>query len=48
MFGINIDREGQVALHDQVAAELRRAIAEGEDGSGERGPWRRTSLQCSE
>lgn len=33
-----IDRDEPVALHDQVAAEIRRAIAEGEAGPGERLP----------
>ena len=30
MFDVNIDRSGPVALHDQVAAQIRRAIADGE------------------
>ena len=38
MFTVNIDRSEQVPLHDQVAAEIRRAIAEGEAGPGERLP----------
>src|ERR1700688_1872421 len=38
MFDVNIDRTSPVALHDQVAAQIRRAIAEGEAGSGERLP----------
>jgi GntR family transcriptional regulator len=38
MFGIRIDRNEQVALHDQVAAEIRKAIAEGEAAPGERLP----------
>jgi GntR family transcriptional regulator len=38
MFDLNIDREEPVALHDQVAAEIRRAIAEGEAGPGDRLP----------
>jgi GntR family transcriptional regulator len=38
MFDVNIDRDEPVALHDQVAAEIRRAIAEGEAGSGDRLP----------
>ncbi|HEY6426320.1 MAG TPA: GntR family transcriptional regulator [Acidimicrobiales bacterium] len=38
MFDVNIDREEPVALHDQVAAEIRRAIAEGEAGPGDRLP----------
>ncbi|HVC67823.1 MAG TPA: winged helix-turn-helix domain-containing protein [Acidimicrobiales bacterium] len=35
---MRIDRDEQVALHDQVAAEIRRAIAEGEAAPGERLP----------
>jgi GntR family transcriptional regulator len=38
MFDVNIDRAEPVALHDQVAAEIRRAIAEGEAGPGDRLP----------
>lgn len=38
MFGIRIDRDEQVALHDQVEAEIRKAIAEGEAAPGERLP----------
>jgi GntR family transcriptional regulator len=38
MFSVNIDRDDSVLLHDQVAAEIRRAIAEGEAGPGERLP----------
>jgi GntR family transcriptional regulator len=38
MFDVNIDRSGPGALHDQVAAQIRRAIAEGEAGPGERLP----------
>src|ERR1700679_3704792 len=38
MFTVNIDRSDPVLLHDQVAAEIRRAIAEGEAGPGERLP----------
>jgi GntR family transcriptional regulator len=33
-----IDRDSPVLLHDQVAALIRRAIAEGEKGPGERIP----------
>jgi GntR family transcriptional regulator len=33
-----IDKDEPVALHDQVAAEIRRAIAEGEAAQGERLP----------
>jgi GntR family transcriptional regulator len=38
MLEVNIDREDPLALHDQVAAEIRRAIAEGEAGPGDRLP----------
>jgi len=38
MFEVHIDRDEQLALHDQVAAEIRRAIADGEAGPGERLP----------
>ena len=35
---LRIDKDEPVALHDQVAAEIRRAIAEGEAAQGERLP----------
>jgi GntR family transcriptional regulator len=38
MIGVKIDREETVALHDQVAAEIRRAIGAGEAAPGERLP----------
>lgn len=38
MFNVKIDRSEPVALHDQVAAEIRRAIADGEAGPGDRLP----------
>jgi len=38
MLSVKIDRAEPVALHDQVAAEIRRAIAEGEARPGERLP----------
>ena len=38
MFHVKIDRSDSLALHDQVAAEIRRAIAEGEAGAGDRLP----------
>jgi GntR family transcriptional regulator len=38
MLSVNIDRDDPALLHDQVAAEIRRAIAEGEAGPGERLP----------
>ena len=36
--GVNIDRSDPAHLHEQVAAEIRRAIAEGEAKPGERLP----------
>ena len=41
MFEVQLDRSCPFALHDQVAAEIRRAIAEGEAGPGERLPLAR-------
>ncbi|HWD55327.1 MAG TPA: GntR family transcriptional regulator [Acidimicrobiales bacterium] len=38
MITVNVDRSDPLPLHDQVAAEIRRAIAEGEAGPGERLP----------
>ncbi|HEV2253091.1 MAG TPA: GntR family transcriptional regulator [Streptosporangiaceae bacterium] len=38
MLDVNVDRCGPVLLHDQVAAQIRRAIAEGEAAPGERLP----------
>jgi GntR family transcriptional regulator len=38
MFPVKVDRNEKVLLHDQVAAEIRRAISEGEAGPGERLP----------
>jgi GntR family transcriptional regulator len=38
MLGVNIDRSDPLPLHDQVAARIRRAIAEGEASPGERLP----------
>jgi GntR family transcriptional regulator len=38
MFRVNLDRAEPTALHEQVAAEIRRAIAEGEAQPGERLP----------
>jgi GntR family transcriptional regulator len=38
MFPGKIDRSDTAALHDQVAAEIRRAIADGEAGPGDRLP----------
>jgi GntR family transcriptional regulator len=38
MFVVNVDRSEPIPLHDQVAGEIRRAIAEGEADPGERLP----------
>jgi GntR family transcriptional regulator len=38
MFPVKVNRSDPLALHDQVAGEIRRAIAEGEAGPGERLP----------
>jgi GntR family transcriptional regulator len=38
MLSVKIDRAEQVDLHQQVASEIRRAIADGEAGPGERLP----------
>jgi GntR family transcriptional regulator len=41
MLDVNVDRSGSLPLHDQVAAQIRRAIAEGEAAPGERLPLAR-------
>jgi len=38
MLDVNVNRSDPDPLHDQVAAQIRRAIAEGEAGPGERLP----------
>ncbi len=38
MFEVNLDRSGAPPLHDQVAAQIRRAIVDGEAGPGDRLP----------
>jgi GntR family transcriptional regulator len=38
MFQVSVDRADQTALHQQVAAEIRRAIADGEAAPGDRLP----------
>jgi GntR family transcriptional regulator len=38
MLEVKIDREDPALLHDQVAAQIRRAIADGEAKPGERLP----------
>jgi GntR family transcriptional regulator len=38
MYLVEVDRTGPIPLHDQVAADIRRAIAEGEAVPGDRLP----------
>jgi GntR family transcriptional regulator len=38
MFQVKVDRGADAQLHEQVAAAIRRAIADGEAGPGERLP----------
>lgn len=38
MIDVKVDRDDRALLHEQVAAEIRRAIAEGEAKPGERLP----------
>lgn len=38
MLEVKVDRSEPLPLHDQVAAEIRRAIADGEAGPGDRLP----------
>ncbi|MGA3149760.1 MAG: GntR family transcriptional regulator [Acidimicrobiales bacterium] len=38
MLTVEVDRTESIPLHDQAAAEIRRAIANGEAGPGERLP----------
>jgi GntR family transcriptional regulator len=38
LFRVKVDREREADLHQQVAAEIRRAIADGEAEPGERLP----------
>ncbi len=38
MIGVKVNRADETALHEQVAAEIRRAIADGEAKPGERLP----------
>ncbi|MGI9005911.1 MAG: GntR family transcriptional regulator [Streptosporangiaceae bacterium] len=41
MLDVNVDRTDQLPLHDQVAGQIRRAIADGEAAPGERLPLAR-------
>ena len=41
MLNVNVDRSEPLPLHDQVAGQIRRAIADGEAGPGERLPLAR-------
>src|SRR5579862_61692 len=38
MFDVNVDRDDPALLHEQVAAQIRRAIADGEAKPGDRLP----------
>lgn len=38
MLSVNIDRSDPLPLHDEVAAQIRRAIADGEAGPDDRLP----------
>ena len=38
MLGVKVDRGDRLSLHDQVCAQIRRAIADGEVRPGERLP----------
>jgi GntR family transcriptional regulator len=38
MLDVNLDRSSSLPLHDQVAAQIRRAITRGEAGPGDRLP----------
>lgn len=38
MLRVNVDRDEPLPLHDQVAGEIRRSLADGEAGPGERLP----------
>jgi DNA-binding GntR family transcriptional regulator len=43
MRNVKFDRDNPLDLHEQVAAEIRRAIADGEAKPGERHECERTS-----
>jgi hypothetical protein len=47
MLPIRVDRDEPIALHDQVAAEIRKAIEEGEAASGERLPLAQDSASVA-
>ena len=38
MLGVKVDRDDAALLHEQVAAQIRRAIADGDAGPGDRLP----------
>jgi hypothetical protein len=48
MFSVKVDRSDPLALHDQVTAEIRRAIAEGDPAPENVSPWPRTWPRFSE
>src|ERR671934_242446 len=47
MFAVKVDRAESLELHEQVASEIRRAIAEGEAPPGERLPPARAAATRS-
>ena len=47
MVKVKVDADEPTPLHEQVAAEIRRAIAEGEAGPGDPLPPAQTSQPCS-
>ena len=47
MLGVKVDRDEPLELHEQVAGEIRRAIADGEAKPGERLPPPKTSPPSS-
>ena len=45
MLNVHVDRNEPTPLHEQVAADMRRAIAEGEAGPANAFRWPRTWQQ---